>query len=110
MQFKRSHLYGVRVLVVAFIATAWLGCQNPRMDPTQAATSGERAAAPEQAGPVAGQWKEWLEPFPADQPQPRFACARPEYTAEPVWYDRRITYSWEVANEGEAPLKLHVRT
>jgi hypothetical protein len=52
----------------------------------------------------------WLAPPPPEQPQPKLACDRPEYDAEPVWYGQRVTFSWEVANTGAAPLRIHMVT
>ena len=53
---------------------------------------------------------EWLAPPPPDHPQPKLVCERPEYDAEPVWYGQRAAFSWEVANTGAAPLRIHMRT
>ena len=52
----------------------------------------------------------WLTPPPPDQPQPKFVCARPEYEAEPVWFGQLTTFSWDITNEGEAPLRIHMVT
>ena len=51
----------------------------------------------------------WLAPPPSDQPQPKLVCHRPEYDAEPVWYDQPITFAWEIANAGAAPLRIRLK-
>jgi hypothetical protein len=50
----------------------------------------------------------WLAPPPADQPQPKFVCARPEIQHEPVWFGQKVTYRWEIGNAGQAPLRIHL--
>ena len=51
----------------------------------------------------------WLAPPPSDLPQPKLVCQRPEYDAEPVWYDQPVTFAWEIANAGAAPLRIRLK-
>ncbi len=99
--------------IVIAIVMGWLlaGCQNPphgsNVEPL--AVDGVPGIQASDV-PARGKWKEWLEPAPTDQPQPEFWCARPDYTAAAVWYDRETDFSWEIANNGWAPLRMHVDT
>lgn len=50
-----------------------------------------------------------LMPPPADQPQPRWACAEPELAAEPCWPGKAVDFVFTLRNEGEGMLDIHLR-
>ncbi len=50
-----------------------------------------------------------LTPPPPDKPQPKFACKSLGVTAEPVWQGQRVEFKFEIGNEGEGPLHIHVK-
>jgi hypothetical protein len=52
----------------------------------------------------------WLEPPPADQPQPKYVCDDPNSPIPTVWKGQTATFSWVVRNGGQAPLRLHSAT
>lgn len=57
---------------------------------------------------VAQVTEKWLEPPPAAEPQPKFACAEPKVRRDPVWWGQTVTFTWQVTNEGGAPLRMQV--
>jgi hypothetical protein len=50
-----------------------------------------------------------LTPPPPGQPQPHWACAQTEVTAEPVWAGQPAHCVVKVVNEGEAVLKIRLK-
>jgi hypothetical protein len=88
-----------------------IGCVTAANDNKSSGTApGAASAIQPHDGPINGHWREWVKPAPQDQPQPKFFCAKGELTADPVWLGSVHTFAWEVANEGRAPLKMHVDT
>ncbi|MEW6249065.1 MAG: hypothetical protein AB1716_00330 [Planctomycetota bacterium] len=63
---------------------------------------------PEQHGPADENWARWLKPAEADQAQPRFEVAESEVVVEPVWEGSTVTFRWEIANTGAAPLRMEL--
>ncbi len=50
-----------------------------------------------------------LTPPPPDKPQPRWACAQPEITADAVWAGETAQTVFKVTNEGQSVLNLTIK-
>lgn len=47
-------------------------------------------------------------PPPAGQPQPKFVCAEPLHTLEPLWAGGTAVFAYQIRNEGEAQLNIRL--
>ena len=50
-----------------------------------------------------------LTPPPEDQPQPKFVCAQPTVTVDPVWQGVPVKSEFVVSNGGAGPLHINLR-
>lgn len=50
-----------------------------------------------------------LTPPPADQPQPRWSCAKDSIEKPAIWNGKAATYTFTAKNEGEGPLNIEIK-
>ena len=86
-----------------------LGAQPSQQAPTTPPGAGKKAPVAKKAGcGKAGPGLD-MTPPPPDQPQPKFACKSLNVTTDPVWQGNQATFEFELGNEGEGPLHIHLK-
>jgi hypothetical protein len=52
----------------------------------------------------------WFAPTPWDQAQPKLVCDEPNAPSQTVWKGQVMNCSWEIRNDGQAPLRMLIWT
>lgn len=51
-------------------------------------------------------WDVWLKPPPVGAPQPKLVCEETWIDVGDVWFGQLVLFEWEIANAGDAPLRI----
>lgn len=80
---------------------------GPAEATTQPAPASQPGAAKSGCGPSLPPTVD-ITPLPLDQPQPKLVVKQAKVKAENVWAGKPVTWSFELANQGEGPLAIRL--
>lgn len=95
------------IALIVFVAATTAAQERPAATGEPAATQ-PAATQPANEGCAPTYRYELPLPRPGAH-QPRFVCEQREILADPVWPPKRLGFTYEIANEGDADLLIRLR-